>query len=73
MMINGPMPPQQQQQQSYDGSIRISVTLPLATWEMIRVLMGKADEAILSDPLINELRQQISTVLERDHKPVQPA
>ena len=54
------------QQQVYDGRTEVSVTLPVNTWNNILTVVADAPWKI-ADPLMTEIRRQITATL--DHAP----
>jgi len=62
-MMNG-NGPQSPQQRTYDGSIQIPVTLPLATWGVILNQLAEGQWKTV-DPLMKALNEQIAQTLQK--------
>lgn len=65
-MMNGSPP----QVATYDGNLAVQVTLPLITWQNILNIIAEAPWKT-ADPLMTQIRQQVSTALE-SAQPVVP-
>ena len=67
-MMNGngnptPSPPPGTQSTVYDGRTEVAVTLPVVTWNSILTVIADAPWKI-ADPLMTEIRRQITATLE---------